>query len=244
MELYPSIDIRAGRVVRLLQGDYERETVYGDDPVGVAQGFADGGAAWIHVVDLDAARSGQPVNRQTVAAIVDAVAGRAKVQASGGVRDLDAAAALGDAGVTRVVVGTAALQDPSLVARIAGRQPVAVGLDARRGELAVRGWVDRTGEDVFSVLPRFADVGVEALVVTEIERDGTLAGPDVAGLRAMLARTHLAVIASGGVGGIEDLSALAALEVDGRRLAGVIVGRALHEGRVALGDALVAVAAR
>ena len=244
MELYPSIDIRAGRVVRLLQGDYERETVYGDDPVGVAQGFADGGAAWIHVVDLDAARSGQPVNRPTVAAIVDAVAGRAKVQASGGVRDLDAAAALGDAGVTRVVVGTAALQDPSLVARIAGRQPVAVGLDARRGELAVRGWVDRTGEDVFSVLPRFADVGVEALVVTEIERDGTLAGPDVAGLRAMLARTHLAVIASGGVGGIEDLSALAALEVDGRRLAGVIVGRALHEGRVALGDALVAVAAR
>lgn len=244
MELYPSIDIRAGRVVRLFQGDYERETVYGDDPVGVAQGFADGGAAWIHVVDLDAARSGQPVNRPTVAAIVDTVAGRAKVQASGGVRDLDAAAALGDAGVTRVVVGTAALQDPSLVARIAGRQPVAVGLDARRGELAVRGWVDRTGEDVFSVLPRFADVGVEALVVTEIERDGTLAGPDVAGLRAMLARTHLAVIASGGVGGIEDLSALAALEVDGRRLAGVIVGRALHEGRVALGDALVAVAAR
>ena len=117
MELYPSIDIRAGRVVRLLQGDYERETDYGDDPVGVAQGFADGGAAWIHVVDLDAARSGQPVNRPTVAAIVDAVAGRAKVQASGGVRDLDAAAALGDAGVTRVVVGTAALQDPSLVAR-------------------------------------------------------------------------------------------------------------------------------
>ena len=181
MELYPSIDLRAGRVVRLFQGDYDRETVYGDDPVGVAQGFADGGAAWIHVVDLDAARSGQPVNRPTVAAIVDAVAGRAKVQASGGVRDLDAAAALGDAGVARVVVGTAALQDPSLVARIAGRQPVAVGLDARRGELAVRGWVDRTGEDVFSVLPRFADVGVEAFVVTEIERDGTLAGPDVDG---------------------------------------------------------------
>jgi phosphoribosylformimino-5-aminoimidazole carboxamide ribotide isomerase len=244
VELYPSIDIRAGRVVRLFQGDYDRETVYGDDPVGVAERFADGGAAWIHVVDLDAARSGQPINRPTVAAVVDAVAGRAKVQASGGVRDLDAAAALADAGVTRVVVGTAALQDPSLVARIAGRQPVAVGLDARRGELAVRGWVDRSGEDLFSVLPRFADVGVEALVVTEIERDGTLAGPDVEGLGEVLARTRLAVIASGGVGRIDDVSALAALEVDGRRLAGVIVGRALHEGRVSLGDALVAVAAR
>ena len=193
-------------MVRLLQGDFERETVYGDDAVGVAERFADAGAAWIHVVDLDAARSGQPVNRPTVAAIVDAVAGRAKVQASGGVRDLDAAAALADAGVARVVVGTAALDDPSLVARIAGRQPVAVGLDARRGELAVRGWVDRSGEDVFSVLPRFADVGVEALVVTEIERDGTLGGPDLDGLGEVLARTRLAVIASGGVGRIEDVS--------------------------------------
>ncbi len=244
MELYPAIDIRAGRVVRLLQGDFERETVYGDDAVGVAERFADAGAAWIHVVDLDAARSGQPVNRPTVAAIVDAVAGRAKVQASGGVRDLDAAAALADAGVARVVVGTAALDDPSLVARIAGRQPVAVGLDARRGELAVRGWVDRSGEDVLSVLPRFADVGVEALVVTEIERDGTLGGPDLDGLGEVLARTRLAVIASGGVGRIEDVSALAALEVDGRRLAGVIVGRALHEGRISVGDALGALGAR
>jgi phosphoribosylformimino-5-aminoimidazole carboxamide ribotide isomerase len=243
VELYPSIDIRAGRVVRLFQGDYDRETVYDDDPVAVAARFADGGAAWIHVVDLDAARSGQPVNRATVAAIIDAVAGRAKVQASGGVRDVDAAAALADAGAARVVVGTAALQDPPLVARIAGRQPVAVGLDARRGELAVRGWVDRSGEDVFAVLPRFADVGVEALVVTEIERDGTLAGPDLEGLGEVLARTRLAVIASGGVGRIEDLSALSALEVDGRRLAGVIVGRALHEGQVSLGDALDAVAA-
>jgi len=209
-----------------------------------AERFAEAGAAWIHVVDLDAARSGQPVNRPTVAAIVDAVAGRAKVQASGGVRDLDAAAALADAVVARVVIGTAALQDPALVARIAGRQPVAVGLDARQGELAVRGWVDRSGEDVLSVLPRFADVGVEALVVTEIERDGTLGGPDVDGLGEVLARTRLAVIASGGVGRIEDVSALAALEVDGRRLAGVIVGRALHEGRISVGDALGALGAR
>ena len=244
MDLYPSIDIRAGRVVRLFQGDYERETVYGDDPVAVAEGFAAGGATWIHVVDLDAARSGQPVNRSTIAAIADAVMGRAKVQAGGGVRDLDAAAALADAGVARVVIGTAALQDPSLVGRVADRQAVAVGLDARRGELAVKGWVDRSGEDVFAVLPRFADLGVEALVVTEIERDGTFAGPDVEGLREVLVRTRIAVIASGGVGCIEDVSDLAGLDVDGRHLAGVIVGRALYEGRVSLGDALAAVAAR
>jgi phosphoribosylformimino-5-aminoimidazole carboxamide ribotide isomerase len=244
VELYPAIDIRAGRVVRLFQGDYEQETVYGDDPVAVGEDFAARGASWIHVVDLDAARSGHPENRPAVAAIAQAVAGRAKVQASGGVRDLEAAAALADAGVARVVVGTAALQDAALVGRIADRQPVAVGLDARRGELAVRGWVDRSGEDVLAVLPRFADLGVEAFVVTEIERDGTLAGPDVDGLREVLSLTPIAVIASGGVGRIEDVSELARLEVDGRRLAGVIVGRALHEGRVSLGDALAAIAAR
>jgi phosphoribosylformimino-5-aminoimidazole carboxamide ribotide isomerase len=244
VELYPAIDIRAGRVVRLFQGDYEQETVYGDDPVAVAEDFAALGASWIHVVDLDAARSGHPENRPAVGAIAQAVAGRAKVQASGGVRDLEAAAALADAGVARVVVGTAALQDAALVGRIADRQPVAVGLDARRGELAVRGWVDRSGEDVLAVLPRFADLGVEAFVVTEIERDGTLAGPDVDGLREVLSLTRIAVIASGGVGRIEDVSELARLEVDGRRLAGVIVGRALHEGRVSLGDALAAIAAR
>jgi phosphoribosylformimino-5-aminoimidazole carboxamide ribotide isomerase len=244
VELYPAIDIRAGRVVRLFQGDYEQETVYGDDPVAVGEDFAALGASWIHVVDLDAARSGHPENRPAVAAIAQAVAGRARVQASGGVRDLEAAAALADAGVARVVVGTAALQDAALVGRIADRQPVAVGLDARRGELAVRGWVDRSGEDVLAVLPRFADLGVEAFVVTEIERDGTLAGPDVDGLREVLSLTPIAVIASGGVGRIEDGSELARLEVDGRRLAGVIVGRALHEGRVSLGDALAAIAAR
>ena len=244
MDLYPSIDLRAGQVVRLYQGDYARETVYGDDPVSVAEGFADAGARWIHVVDLDAARTGEPVNRALIAAIVDAVAGRARVQGSGGVRTEAAAAALADAGVARVVIGTAALEDPPVVARIAARQPVAVGLDARSGEVALRGWIDGSGEGLLDVVPRFADAGIEALIVTDISRDGTFSGPDIDGLAAVLARTSLAVIASGGVGGLADLEALAALEVDGRRLVGAIVGRAIYEGRIGLGDALAALVDR
>lgn len=244
MDLYPSIDLRAGQVVRLYQGDYARETVYGDDAVSVAGGFADAGARWIHVVDLDAARTGEPVNRALIAAIADAVAGRARVQGSGGVRTEAAAAALADAGVARVVIGTAALEDPPVVARIAARQPVAVGLDARSGEVALRGWIDGSGEGLLDVVPRFADAGIEALIVTDISRDGTFSGPDIDGLAAVLARTSLAVIASGGVGGLADLEALVALEVDGRRLVGAIVGRAIYEGRIGLGDALAAVAGR
>ena len=244
MDLYPSIDLRAGQVVRLYRGDYARETVYGDDAVSVAVGFADAGARWIHVVDLDAARTGEPVNRALIAAIADAVAGRARVQGSGGVRTEAAAAALADAGVARVVIGTAALEDPPVVARIAARQPVAVGLDARSGEVALRGWIDGSGEGLLDVVPRFADAGIEALIVTDISRDGTFSGPDIDGLTAVLARTSLTVIASGGVGGLADLEALVALEVDGRRLGGAIVGRAIYEGRIGLGDALAAVAGR
>ncbi|MFM7536707.1 MAG: 1-(5-phosphoribosyl)-5-[(5-phosphoribosylamino)methylideneamino]imidazole-4-carboxamide isomerase [Acidimicrobiales bacterium] len=242
MELYPAIDLRAGRAVRLLQGDYERETVYGDDPVAIAESFAAAGARWIHVVDLDAARSGEPVNRPVVAAICAAVAGRAQVQTGGGVRDEAAAAALADAGAARVVVGTAAMERPAVVAAIAGRQPVAVGLDARSGEVAVRGWLQGSGTNVLDVLPRFADAGVAALVVTEIGVDGTLAGPDLAGLAEVLARTEISVIASGGVGTLDDLRALAVLERAGRGLAGAITGKALYEGRFAVADALAAVA--
>ena len=244
MDLYPSIDLRAGQVVRLYQGDYAQETVYEVDPIGVATKFADAGARWTHIVDLDAARSGEPLNRPVITAIVEAVAGRMRVQASGGVRTDEAAAALAEAGVARVVIGTAALEDPALVARVAARQPVAVGLDGRQGEVALRGWVEGSGQGLLDVVPRFADIGVEALVVTEISRDGTFAGPDVDGLAAVMRRTSLPVIASGGVGSLRDLEALAALEVGGRHLAGAVVGRALYEGRIALGDALAALTGR
>jgi phosphoribosylformimino-5-aminoimidazole carboxamide ribotide isomerase len=245
LDLYPAIDVRGGRCVRLYQGDYGRETVYGDDPVAQAQAFAAAGAAWVHVVDLDAARTGEPVNRAVVAAIAAAV--DVPVQTGGGVRDDAAADALLDAGVRRVVVGTAALDDPDWVGRLAARHPgrVAVGLDARGRDVAVRGWTEGSGRDLVELARLFDGSGVSALVVTEIGRDGTLAGPDLDQLAAVLAATGLDVVASGGVGSLDDLRALAALSAGPggeRRLAGAIVGRALYEGAFAL-DTAVEVAA-
>ena len=228
MELFPAIDVRDGRCVRLYQGDYAQETVYHEDPVEQARVFAAAGARWIHVVDLDAARTGQPVNRGVIAEIACAV--DVPVQTGGGVRDEAAAEALFEAGVRRVVIGTAALEQPALVARLAARFSVAVGLDARGREVAVRGWKRGSGRDLLDVASEFADVGVEALVVTEIARDGTLAGPDLEGLAEVLEASALPVVASGGVGTLDDLRALDALRGAGRSLAGVIVGKAIYEG--------------
>jgi phosphoribosylformimino-5-aminoimidazole carboxamide ribotide isomerase len=236
MELYPAIDLREGRCVRLLRGDYDRETRYGDDPVAQARAFVDAGATWLHVVDLDAARTGRPANREAIGSICAAV--DVPVQCGGGVRSLEAAAELAALGVTRVVVGTAAVEDPDLVAAIAARQPVAVGLDARGREVATRGWEHPAGADLLDLAVAFETAGVEALVVTEIDRDGTLEGPDVGQLAQVLAVTSIGVIASGGVGTLADLEALARLEVEGRRLAGAILGRALYEGTVDLAAAL------
>ncbi len=236
MDLYPAIDLLNGQAVRLYQGDYARETVYNNDPVAQAKAFADAGARWIHVVDLDAARTGSPLNREVIAAICDAV--NVPIQTGGGVRSEEAAAALFDAGVTRVVLGTAALEDPDLVRTLASRHPVAVGLDARGREVAVRGWEEGSGKDLLDVARGFADAGVEALIVTEIGRDGTLEGPDLDGLGEVLEATELPVIASGGVGSVADLVALEALRSGGRRLSGAIVGRALYEGAFTLQDAL------
>lgn len=240
MDLYPAIDLRDGRCVRLYQGDYDRETVYGDDPVAQAEAFAEAGARWIHVVDLDAARTGRAANRAVIAAIVAAVP--VPVQVGGGVRDEAAAMALFDAGVARVVMGTAALEQPSLVHRLAASHQVAVGLDQRDGTIVVRGWERASDRDPLDLVREFADAGVAAFVVTEVSRDGTLEGPDLDGLGAVLAATDVAVIASGGVGSLDHLRDLARLEVGGRRLEGIIVGRALYEGRFVLEDALAAVA--
>ncbi|MEQ8716076.1 MAG: 1-(5-phosphoribosyl)-5-[(5-phosphoribosylamino)methylideneamino]imidazole-4-carboxamide isomerase [Acidimicrobiales bacterium] len=241
MDLYPAIDLRGGRCVRLLRGDYEAETAYSDDPVAQALAFAAAGARWIHVVDLDAARTGEAHDRATVEAIVAAV--DVPVQVGGGVRSADAARALADIGVARVVVGTAAVRDPDLVSAIAGVQPVAVGLDARGRDVAVSGWTESTGLDLVELAGRFARAGADALVVTEIGRDGTMSGPDVDQLAAVLAVAgDTALIASGGVGRPEDLDALAALRVDGSRLAGVIVGRAIYEGAVDVADAVTRLA--
>ena len=240
MELFPAIDLLDGRAVRLYQGDYARETVYNSDPVAQARAFAAAGARWIHVVDLDAARSGTPRNRDVIAAICDAV--EVPIQTGGGVRSDEAADALFDAGVTRIVLGTAALEEPELVRRLAARHAVAVGLDARGREVAVRGWEEGSGRDLLDVARGFADAGVEALIVTEIGRDGTLEGPDLDGLGEVLDATELPVIASGGVGSLEDIGSLDALRSAGRRLSGAIIGRALYEGAFTLQEALAIVA--
>jgi phosphoribosylformimino-5-aminoimidazole carboxamide ribotide isomerase len=238
MDLYPAIDLLDGRCVRLHQGNYERQTIYGDDPVAQAQSFQAAGAGWIHVVDLDAARSGDPVNHGVIAAIAAAV--DVPVQTGGGVRTEAAAELLFEAGVARVVLGTVAATDPDLVRRLARRHRVAVGLDARGGEVMTDGWTSGTGRTVIDMAFDFADAGVEAFVVTDVARDGTLSGPDVAGLTELLAATRVDVIASGGVGTVDDLRDLAAVAVAGRGLAGVIVGKALYEGRIELSAAVSA----
>lgn len=240
-ELYPAIDLRDGRCVRLYQGDYAQETVYDEDPVRVARAFADAGTPWIHVVDLDAARTGTATNLAVIEAICAAVP--SKVQSGGGVRSAEAAEALLGAGVHRVVVGTAAIEQPELVTALGARHPggVAVGLDARGMEVAVRGWVEGSGADLVETARRFDMPDVAALIVTSIAVDGTLAGPDVAQLAAVLAATAVPVIASGGVGTLDDLRALRALRVGDRSLAGVIAGKAIYEGRFTATEALTAI---
>lgn len=241
MQLFAAVDIRNGRCVRLRRGDYGAETVYDEDPVARAVEHASQGAGWIHVVDLDGARSGHPDNAAVVAAIAGAV--DVPVQAGGGVRTAATAEAWFAAGVERVVLGTAALRDPELVRRLARSHRIAVGLDARAGDVATDGWLQGSGQSVLDVARSFAADGVDAFVVTDISRDGTLEGPDIDGLASVLDAVPVDVIASGGVGQLGDLTALAGLEGrNGRRLSGVIVGTALYEGRFTVAEAVGALA--
>ena len=235
LDLYPAIDLRDGRVVRLAQGDYARETVYGDDPVAVARAYEAAGAPWVHVVDLDAAK-GQGSNRHLVADVAAAVS--IPVQAGGGIRTREDADALVKTGVARLVVGTAAFRRPGFVAELAAAHPgrVAVDVAVAGGQVAVQGWTQATGERVEDALARFVDAGLAAFVVTDVRRDGMLAGPDVAGLaHAVGTAGGVPVIASGGVGSLADFAALGPTGV-----AGVIVGRALYEGRFTVEQAVAA----
>ena len=198
-DLYPAIDLRGGRCVRLLQGDYDREVRYDADPVDVALEFQAAGAPWIHVVDLDAARSGEASNRDVVGAIASAV--DVPVQSGGGVRSVDAARTLYDVGVTRCVIGTAAVEEPALVGTLAAAgHRVAVGLDVRGEEVMIKGWEEGSARTIFELLPQFEDVGADAVIVTQIHNDGMGTGADVSGLSAVLGATSIPVIASGGVG--------------------------------------------
>ena len=216
-----------------MQGDFDRERDHGDDPVAVAKAFVDAGAPWIHTVDLDAARTGESTNRHLIAAIAAAV--DVPVQAGGGVRSLEAARALHEVGVARVVMGTAALEPDgaALVAEVAAGQRVAIGMDVKGREVVVRGWAEGSGIDWADALVTLQDAGAEAVVVTQVEVEGLMGGADLTGLAEVLAATPLDVIASGGVGTLDDLRAQRDLGV-----AGAIVGRAIYEGRFTVADAV------
>jgi 1-(5-phosphoribosyl)-5-[(5-phosphoribosylamino)methylideneamino] imidazole-4-carboxamide isomerase/N-(5'phosphoribosyl)anthranilate isomerase len=235
LTLLPAVDLLDGQAARLVQGAMGTETAYGD-PVRAASAFAEQGAAWLHVVDLDAAFGRGPRNRDQLARVVKAVA-PVRVEASGGVRTADDLAALLDLGAARVVIGTAALEDPDWVLEACQRHAdaVAVGLDARGRVLQARGWTS-SGGDLFETLARLDASGCRRFVYTEVARDGMLTGPALASLGEVLAATDRPVIASGGVSSLDDLRALAPLAVRG--LEGVIVGKALYAGRFTVAEAL------
>jgi phosphoribosylformimino-5-aminoimidazole carboxamide ribotide isomerase len=245
LDLWPAIDIRAGKCVRLSQGRFHAETEYGD-PLEQAEALVAAGAERLHVVDLDAARHGGAPNRKTVLRIAEDVG--VPVQSGGGVRDHNGAAALLDAGVTRVVVGTVAVERPELLAELVSHWPgrVLVGLDHRAGvgpdgtprrELAVRGWVAGSGLALEAALERLEDLELGGVVVTAIERDGTGSGPDLDGLGELLGLSAQRVIASGGVATSSDIVALSGLVTRGHSLDGVIVGRALLSGALSVKEA-------
>lgn len=241
-DLLPAIDLRGGRVVRLLRGDFGQETVYGDGPVEVARRFVEDGARWLHVVDLDGARDPRARQAAQVRAIVDGVGESARVEVAGGLRDAESAAAMLDAGAARIVVGTAALQDPLIARRLIARHGpgrIAVALDIRDGRAVGHGWVPGgPGIPFEDAVVALADAGVVTFEVTAIDRDGTMAGPDLDLLRRVVALRQGAIIASAGISSTDDLRAVRVLGCTG-----AIVGRALYEGRFTVRAALEALRA-
>lgn len=235
--VFPAIDLRGGRCVRLRQGSASHETRYSDDPLTVAQGFQDAGAEWIHLVDLDAA-FGEGSNRPLVRRIAQSVGVR--IQTGGGVRSEQDIAELLDGGADRVVIGTAAVERPALIGAALtdwGAERVVVGLDARASRVASRGWMEDTGADLFALGQSLAAAGVRTVIYTDIARDGMLAGPNLPDSRALAERTGLQVVVSGGVRSLQDVQEAAGL---GNGIVGIVVGKALYEGRLDLRQALAA----
>lgn len=230
--IFPAIDLKAGQVVRLAEGDMARATVYGDDPAAQAEIFAQAGAEWLHVVDLDGAFAGESVNGAAVSSILERFGG--KIQLGGGIRNRDAIERWLDLGVRRVVIGTAALENPDLVREAARDNPgrIVVAVDARDGMVATRGWADVSDVAVADLARRFEDAGVAALLFTDVGRDGLLKGCNVEATVALARAVAIPVIASGGVTDIADIHALRPHVADG--VEGVITGRALYDGRLDL----------
>ncbi|MDQ3957950.1 MAG: 1-(5-phosphoribosyl)-5-[(5-phosphoribosylamino)methylideneamino]imidazole-4-carboxamide isomerase [Actinomycetota bacterium] len=233
--VYPAVDISDGKCVRLLQGRFGTETVYSDDPVKVALGFCAAGARWLHIVDLDGAKTGVRANKELVLEVVRRAA--CPVQAGGGMRTLDDVEEVLAAGANRAVLGTVALEDPDAAASACKRygERIAVSLDARGGELASHGWTVGTGIPVLEAVAAFESAGASLFVYTDVTRDGTMGGPDVEGLRRLAEATSLPIVASGGISSLEDLKIVARLRREG--VAGAVVGRALYEGKFGVGEA-------
>jgi len=236
MILYPAIDLKQGEVVRLRQGDMAQATVYGSDPAATAKGFEETGFDWIHVVDLDGAFAGQTINLQAVEAVLDCVS--IPVQLGGGIRDMAGVEGWLKRGISRVILGTAAVRNPEFVKRAAKAFPgkVAVGVDARGGKVAVEGWAEVSELTSLDLARRFEDAGIAAIIYTDIGRDGLLKGLDFEGTRALAKAVSIPVIASGGLADIEDVKTL--LKSENKVIAGAITGRALYDGRLNANEAI------
>jgi phosphoribosylformimino-5-aminoimidazole carboxamide ribotide isomerase len=242
MILFPAIDLKDGNCVRLVKGDMDQATIYGENPGEQAKLFADAGCKWIHVVDLNGAFAGKPENAGAVESILTAVEG-VPVQLGGGIRDRATIDFWLERGVARVILGTAALRDPELVRQAAKACPdkIAVGIDARGGRVAVEGWAETSDMEVLDLARKFEDAGVAAIIYTDIDRDGVLTGPNVQATADLARAIDIPVIASGGVSSIDDLRALQAEASSG--IVGVISGRAIYDGRIELSEALAVLAA-
>lgn len=240
MEIIPAIDLRGGKVVRLVQGDPSRETRYAEEPAATAAEWERRGATRLHLVDLDGALGGTPANREALAAIL--ARARVPAQVGGGLRTLEAVRAVLDLGAAVAVLGTAGIRDRAFLRAACEAFPgrIALGLDARKGFLAVSGWREATTRLATDLAAEVSDLPLAAIISTDIQRDGMLQGPDLSGLAALLAATPLPVIASGGIGSAEDIRSLVGL---GPRVTGAIVGKALYDGRLTLEAALAAGAA-
>jgi phosphoribosylformimino-5-aminoimidazole carboxamide ribotide isomerase len=238
MILYPAIDLKDGKAVRLVHGDMERATVFNDDPAAQARAFVAAGCAWLHLVDLNGAFAGKPVNAAPVEAILEACP--VPAQLGGGIRDMATIEAWLDKGIARVILGTVAVENPALVREAARAFPgkVAVGIDARGGRVATRGWAEETDTDATDLARSFEDAGVAAIIYTDILRDGAMGGPNVAATKDLAEAVSIPVIASGGVSSLEDLAALKATG----SIAGAISGRALYDGAIDLAQALALLA--